>query len=263
MSAVSMPMRSSRCRMRSFWSIVGARTDGDCRPSRSVSSLSCTTRRLRRRRLEVPVEDQVIHDGTSSLRLQAASRSVRLQADPSEHERADQPRHGNAAAPPQAVTNRCSVGWTHHLIDGDLRPAAGVAVSRRGSLRRDVAAHARTRPAILRDTERDHRRKDDQACEASHISIIGPLSRNHAAATMTTIDHDDDDRPPRPATVLEDRPLGRRLDLRLGRRAPAAVTDERVVGNFCLAELAVHVRTQASGSTVSVSGFRNQTVMYY
>ena len=31
MAAVSMPMRSSRCRMRSFWSIVGARTDGDAR----------------------------------------------------------------------------------------------------------------------------------------------------------------------------------------------------------------------------------------
>ena len=42
MSAVSMPSRSIRCRIRSFSSIVGHRTDGDCSPSRSVSSSSIT-----------------------------------------------------------------------------------------------------------------------------------------------------------------------------------------------------------------------------
>ena len=34
--------RSIRCRMRSFSSMVGQRTDGDCSPSRSVSSSSRT-----------------------------------------------------------------------------------------------------------------------------------------------------------------------------------------------------------------------------
>src|SRR5215831_12759615 len=42
MSAVSMPSRSMRCRMRSFSSIDGVLTDGDCNPSRSVSSSSRT-----------------------------------------------------------------------------------------------------------------------------------------------------------------------------------------------------------------------------
>ena len=44
MFAVSMPRRSMRCRIRTFCSIVGQRTDGDCRPSRSVSSSSITGR---------------------------------------------------------------------------------------------------------------------------------------------------------------------------------------------------------------------------
>ncbi len=42
MFAVSMPSRSIRWRISSFCSIVGHRTDGDCRPSRSVSSSSMT-----------------------------------------------------------------------------------------------------------------------------------------------------------------------------------------------------------------------------
>ena len=42
MSAVSMPSASMRCRISSFCSIVGVRTDGDCSPSRSVSSSSIT-----------------------------------------------------------------------------------------------------------------------------------------------------------------------------------------------------------------------------
>ncbi len=40
MSAVSIPSPSMRWRMSIFWSIVGDRTEGDCRPSRSVSSSS-------------------------------------------------------------------------------------------------------------------------------------------------------------------------------------------------------------------------------
>ena len=46
-SAVSMPSRSMRCRISSFCSIVGHRTDGDCRPSRSVSSFRMTVGGLR------------------------------------------------------------------------------------------------------------------------------------------------------------------------------------------------------------------------
>ena len=42
MSAESMPSASMRCRIRIFWSIEGLLTDGDCRPSRSVSSSSST-----------------------------------------------------------------------------------------------------------------------------------------------------------------------------------------------------------------------------
>ncbi len=45
MSAVSMPSASMCCRMSIFSSIVGVRTDGDCRPSRSVSSSSIATGR--------------------------------------------------------------------------------------------------------------------------------------------------------------------------------------------------------------------------
>jgi hypothetical protein len=41
MSAVSTPIASIRCRMRIFSSIAGVRTEGDCSPSRSVSSSSC------------------------------------------------------------------------------------------------------------------------------------------------------------------------------------------------------------------------------
>ena len=44
-SAVSMPRRSMRCRIRTFCSIVGQRTEGDCSPSRSVSSSSITAAR--------------------------------------------------------------------------------------------------------------------------------------------------------------------------------------------------------------------------
>ena len=40
MSAVSMPSSSMWWRMSIFWSMVGERTDGDCSPSRSVSSSS-------------------------------------------------------------------------------------------------------------------------------------------------------------------------------------------------------------------------------
>ena len=40
MSAVSMPSRSIRWRISIFCSMVGVRTDGDCSPSRSVSSSS-------------------------------------------------------------------------------------------------------------------------------------------------------------------------------------------------------------------------------
>jgi hypothetical protein len=42
MSAVSMPSESMRCKICNFCSIVGVRTDGDCSPSRSVSSSSMT-----------------------------------------------------------------------------------------------------------------------------------------------------------------------------------------------------------------------------
>ncbi len=44
MSADSMSSASIRCRIRIFCSIVGARTLGDCSPSRSVSSSSITGR---------------------------------------------------------------------------------------------------------------------------------------------------------------------------------------------------------------------------
>jgi hypothetical protein len=44
MSAVWMPRVSMRWRMRSLSSIDGVRTDGDCSPSRSVSSSSITVR---------------------------------------------------------------------------------------------------------------------------------------------------------------------------------------------------------------------------
>jgi hypothetical protein len=40
MSAVSMPSPSMCRRISIFWSMVGERTDGDCSPSRSVSSSS-------------------------------------------------------------------------------------------------------------------------------------------------------------------------------------------------------------------------------
>jgi hypothetical protein len=43
MSAVSTPMPLRRWRISSFCSIEGARTDGDCSPSRSVSSSSITS----------------------------------------------------------------------------------------------------------------------------------------------------------------------------------------------------------------------------
>ena len=42
MSAVSMPNWSIRWRIRIFWSMSGVRTEGDCSPSRSVSSSSST-----------------------------------------------------------------------------------------------------------------------------------------------------------------------------------------------------------------------------
>ena len=42
MSAVSMPSRSIRWRISIFWPMVGVRTDGDCNPSRSVSSSRST-----------------------------------------------------------------------------------------------------------------------------------------------------------------------------------------------------------------------------
>jgi hypothetical protein len=42
MSAVSMPSLSIRCRISIFCPMVGVRTDGDCSPSRSVSSSSMT-----------------------------------------------------------------------------------------------------------------------------------------------------------------------------------------------------------------------------
>ena len=58
MSAVSMPSSSIRCRISIFCSMVGVRTDGDCSPSRSVSSSSITARRLGRRADLVPVVDQ-------------------------------------------------------------------------------------------------------------------------------------------------------------------------------------------------------------
>ena len=41
-SAASMPRLAIMCRMRSLSSIAGALTEGDCRPSRSVSSSSST-----------------------------------------------------------------------------------------------------------------------------------------------------------------------------------------------------------------------------
>ena len=63
-----MPSASIRCRISIFCSIVGVRTDGDCNPSRSVSSSSITTRRLRRRADLVPVVDQGIdHEGQTSV----------------------------------------------------------------------------------------------------------------------------------------------------------------------------------------------------
>jgi hypothetical protein len=43
MSAVSMPSASIRIKMSIFSSMVGERTDGDCSPSRSVSSSSIAT----------------------------------------------------------------------------------------------------------------------------------------------------------------------------------------------------------------------------
>jgi hypothetical protein len=42
MSAVSSPSALMRCRMRIFCSMLGVRTEGDCNPSRSVSSSSWT-----------------------------------------------------------------------------------------------------------------------------------------------------------------------------------------------------------------------------
>ena len=42
-SAASMPSRSIRCRISIFRPIGGVRTDGDCRPSRKVSSFSRTS----------------------------------------------------------------------------------------------------------------------------------------------------------------------------------------------------------------------------
>ena len=51
-----------------FCSIVGVRTDGDCSPSRSVSSSSMTTRRPRRGVDPVPVVNQGIdHEGQTSV----------------------------------------------------------------------------------------------------------------------------------------------------------------------------------------------------
>ena len=61
MSAVSMPSASMRCRMRIFWSIVGVRTDGDCSPSRSVSSSSITRVAGDGRVDGVPVVDERMH----------------------------------------------------------------------------------------------------------------------------------------------------------------------------------------------------------
>ena len=48
MSADSMPSSAIMCRILSFSSIDGLRTDGDCRPSRSVSSSSSTRPRAGR-----------------------------------------------------------------------------------------------------------------------------------------------------------------------------------------------------------------------
>ena len=45
MSAVSMPSAFIRWRMSIFSSMVGVRTDGDCNPSRNVSSSSIATGR--------------------------------------------------------------------------------------------------------------------------------------------------------------------------------------------------------------------------
>ena len=53
--------RSIRCRISIFCSIVGQRTDGDCRPSRSVSSSSITGRGVCSD-APVPVVDERMHE---------------------------------------------------------------------------------------------------------------------------------------------------------------------------------------------------------
>ena len=77
MSAVSIPSRSIRWRICSFSSIVGHRTDGDCSPSRSVSSSSRTGSAGRGGRA-VPVVDERmhrLHDAATRARAAAAGAS--------------------------------------------------------------------------------------------------------------------------------------------------------------------------------------------
>ena len=102
-------------------------------------------RRLGRRRLEVPVEDQIIHDATSS--MSALTDCVRAQPD--------QPGHGDAAAPRD--TSRSDARLAGPITSSTVTPRT--LSGQRGTLRGDIAAHTGTGLAILHDAERDRRQQ--------------------------------------------------------------------------------------------------------
>ena len=152
------------------------------------------------------------------------------------NENPDKSDHGHAAAPRHAFAERLPVCRTHDLVDGDARPLA----SQRSVLRGDITAHTRTGLRVLDEAERDDGGEDDQTGEASHPLIIDSVEHQPRRGEDCEDDNDQDDRPSRPAAMLEDRPFGRRLDLGVGGRSSAAITDERVVGNFGVAVPAFH-----------------------
>ena len=98
-----------------------------------------------------------------------------------------------------------------------------------------ISAHTGTGLSVLHEAEREDGREDDQPGKASHVLIIDSVEQEPRCGEDCQDNNDQNDDPWRPAAaVLEDRSLRRRLDLGVGGRSPAAITDERVVSDFSL-----------------------------
>src|SRR5262245_45595556 len=139
--------------MRSFWSIDGARTEGDCRPSRSVSSLSSTTGGF----------------GAGASRFQSKTRSS-TPRPPRDDGRTAQSDGTDEGAPQQAAAHRVANGGPHHLVDAHCRTLTG----QRRALGRYISAGAGTDFVVLYSKEHDERGSERGDNETdSHASIIG------------------------------------------------------------------------------------------